>query len=144
MILSIAGMMADVDVDVAISKAGKQEWTLHYQYIFLTWEWSKKVISEIFPRSIVGIMADAEVDVTISIAGKQEYRHCTTSTYSLLRSSPKRSAWRCSEGPFGSSIILNGSCYLVLVAASTTMVSFLSMPGNQLCSLANCFVFTNP
>ena len=86
--------------------------------------------------------------VTISTAGKWEYRHRFTSAYSLLGSGPKRSALRCSLGLFASSVILNGSCCLVLVAvwqrrhSSTTMVSFLSMPGDQMRPLAYCFVFT--
>ena len=101
--------------------------------------------------SIAGMMDDVDVDVTISIAEKQEYKHCTTSTYSLLGSCPKRSARRCFQGPFGSSVILNGSCCLALVVTAlqgrhsfTAMISFLSISRNQMHSLAHCFVFTNP
>ena len=95
------------------------------------------------------MMAEADVDVIILTAGKWENRHCTTSTYSVLWNNSKSLAWRCSCGPFGSSFILNGSCCLGLITAwqgrpsSTAMVSFLSMPGNQMCSLAYCFIFTN-
>ena len=58
--------------------------------------------------------------------------------------------WRCSQGLFASSIILNGSCCLVLVTiwksrhSSTAMVSYLSIPGSQMCPLGYCFVFTKP
>ena len=96
------------------------------------------------------MMVDSDVDVTISTARKQEYRHCTTSMYSLLVSSLKRSAPKCLQNPFGSSVILNSFCCLVLVTAwqgrnlSTEIVNFLLMPGNHMCSLAYCFVFTNP
>ena len=72
--------------------------------------------------SIAQMMADADVDLTISIAEKWEYKHCTTSIYSLIESGPKRSPRRCSQGPFGSSVILNGSCSLVLVTAYVTLL----------------------
>ena len=35
------------------------------------------------------MMAGTDVDEIISTAGKQEKRHCTTSRYSVLGSSPK-------------------------------------------------------
>lgn len=58
--------------------------------------------------------------------------------------------WRCSQGLFASSIILNGSCCLVLVTiwksrhSSTAMVSYLSIPGSQMCPLGYFFVSPNP
>ena len=69
----------------------------------------------IFPTA--GVMANADVDVTISTAEKQEYKLCTTSTYFLLESDLKTPFWKCSQGPFGSSLILSGSCCLLFVTA---------------------------
>ena len=76
------------------------------------------------------MMADADVDGTISTAEKQEHKHWATSMYSLLRNNPKRSAQRCPQGSFGSPVISNSSCCLVLLTtwqsrhSSTAMVGF--------------------
>ena len=93
-------------------------------------------------------MADADVDETISTAEKQENKHWTTSMYSLLSNNSKRSAQRCPQGSFGSSVISNSSvvlCCLLLGKVGTLLLRWLAsvMPRNPMFSLAYCFVFNN-